>query len=401
MRGWAVLALALASLSQCSAGPHFDSTNRIGILAVGDTSYGESPILGWLSLDFSIQYQELPTNVEGVMSDVDARKLVRIYTPRTLERLLETYDILLMLEPRMWFSNREIRMFVDSIDLGMSTILTMWINDNGYLSLVQTELPAVYPQVFAPLFEPSDNLPYVVELEEGVPPVLTPFLGLGAERFTGSRARPINPKQGSTVWARAVKFGAGSTRTDEYIISWEYGDGEAMNWVFGSDFDESWFTVAGGNQYGADMVLNILYHTAGKPLPPGVEIVHNLRASFYRYSIEKKLLFGVIDFIDKFGVSTTGLEGGIARADEGRYDAERLFLEGDYEASYGRIREMVEELSNLNEGAIRAKDRALFWVYATEWSIVTGTALLAGFLLHTLMVRRRLYRPMGQTRLGR
>ena len=272
--------LTIAFVCQCHAAPHFDSRGRIGILAVGDTSYGESPILGWLSLDFSIQYQELPTNVEGVISDKDARKIVRIYTPRTLESLLETYDILVMLEPRMWSNDREIRMFMDSIDRGVSTILTMWINDNGYLSLVQTELAGVYAQEFAPIFEPSDNLPYVVELEESLPPVLTPFLDFGAERFTGSRARPINPKQGSTVWASALKFGAGSSRRDEYIISWEYGEGEALNWVFGSDFDEPWFTVAGGNQYGGGMVLNILYHMAGKPLPPSVEIVHNLRVSF-------------------------------------------------------------------------------------------------------------------------
>ena len=51
--------------------------------------------------------------------------------------------------------------------------------------------------------------------------------------------------------------------------------------------------------------------------------------------------------------------------------------------------------------AIQAKDNALFWIFVIEWFVVTGTSMVAGALLWSLMVRRRLYREVGETRLDR
>ena len=45
------------------------------------------------------------------------------------------------------------------------------------------------------------------------------------------------------------------------------------------------------------------------------------------------------------------------------------------------------------------KDRALMWIYIIEWFTVTATLFISGFLLWTLMVRRRLYGEVGVTRL--
>ena len=77
MSRWFLL-LSLLLLPACFGSPHYEATGRIGILCIGDTSYGESPILGWLSLDFAVQWQELPTDVGGVMTDEAAKKVTRI-----------------------------------------------------------------------------------------------------------------------------------------------------------------------------------------------------------------------------------------------------------------------------------------------------------------------------------
>ena len=394
-----VLCIALALVPACLATPHYDGTGKIGVLCIGDTSHGESPILGWLSLDFAVQWQELPTDVGGVMSDEAARKITRIYTPRTLERLLEGYDFLLLLEPRMeWFSGREMKRFKDSVGAGVGSLLTLWPDAEGYLSLVNSDLSEVYPQRFHPNYEGSDNLPYTVQIVDGRPPVLIPFIGVGIERFPGQKARTIHPKQGTTIWAKALKAGVLGSKEDEYVISWEYGEDDATTWIIGVDVDEQWFRTESGNEYGGDMVLNVLYYSVGKPLPPSLQLIHGLRSAFYRYDLEKKLVFSMMEFIDRFGANTASLEVKISEADGGKLGAERAYLEGDYEASYDRILVMISDLVALNDEAIRIKERALLWVYITEWSAVSGTMVLGGYVLYALMIRRRLYKEVLVTR---
>jgi len=57
-------------------------------------------------------------------------------------------------------------------------------------------------------------------------------------------------------------------------------------------------------------------------------------------------------------------------------------------------------LDDFEKDAIDLKNMALLWVYVIEWSIVTATALIAGFVLWSLMVRRKLYQEVGATRLA-
>ncbi len=379
--------------------PHFESTKRIGLLCIGDTSYGESPILGWLTLDFAVQWQELPTNVQGVLTNQEAIKMTRIYTPRTLERLLDQYDMLLLLEPKMqWFSLTEMDRFKRSVDAGVSVLLTMWGQDPGYLSLVQTELANVFPQDFPQVHKTAELAPFRIEVVENNPPVLDVFIPLGIERITGEDTRPMFPKQGSTVWAWANKPSLSKIPKDEFIISWSYGDNDAENWVIGIDVDESWFRRTSGNEYGGDLVLNMIYYSVGKELPPDILLVHQLRDSFHKYNIRKNLIFSTIDFIHDFGANTMELERAVGEADDGRSVARTLFLEGEYDASYQKIQEMIEKVIELNQEAVRLKERALLWIYLTEWFAVTGTAVLAGFVLYSLMIRRRLHREVGITR---
>jgi len=397
----AIFAAASLLLVTGHCAPHFESTNRIGLLCIGDTSYGESPILGWLSLDFAVQWQELPTDVQGVLTNEEARKVTRIYTPRTLERLLDQYDMLLLLEPRMhWFSLTEMDRFKRSVDDGVSALLTLWPDTEGYLSLVQTELASVFPQDFPQVYKNAEFAPFRIEVVENNPPVLDVFIPVGIERITGEDTRPMFPRQGSTVWAWANKPSLSRIPKDEFIISWSYGDNDAENWVIGIDVDESWFRLSSGNEYGGDLVLNMIYYSVGKELPPDIFLVHQLRDSFHNYNIRKNLIYSTIEFIDDFGANTIELERAIGEADDGRSVARDLFLEGEYEASYQKIQEMIEGITELNEEAVRLKERALLWIYITEWSAVTGTAVLAGFVLYSLMIRRRLYKEVAITRPG-
>jgi len=51
--------------------------------------------------------------------------------------------------------------------------------------------------------------------------------------------------------------------------------------------------------------------------------------------------------------------------------------------------------------AFKLKDDAMFYAYVIQWLVTSGTLLLSGSILYTLMVRRRLYKAMESTRFGR
>jgi dolichyl-phosphate-mannose--protein O-mannosyl transferase len=51
--------------------------------------------------------------------------------------------------------------------------------------------------------------------------------------------------------------------------------------------------------------------------------------------------------------------------------------------------------------AMELKDRSFMWIYISEWLAVTGTLFVTGFLVWTLMVRRRLYRDISVTKARR
>jgi hypothetical protein len=56
-------------------------------------------------------------------------------------------------------------------------------------------------------------------------------------------------------------------------------------------------------------------------------------------------------------------------------------------------------VAGFRDEALKLKDQALFWIYVSEWSVVTGTFLLCSFVVWSLMVKRRLYREVEETKL--
>ncbi len=57
----------------------------------------------------------------------------------------------------------------------------------------------------------------------------------------------------------------------------------------------------------------------------------------------------------------------------------------------------------VNVEAARLKERSLFWVwvYVIEWTVTSSALIISGFLVWTLMIRRRLYREARTTRMVR
>ncbi len=61
---------------------------------------------------------------------------------------------------------------------------------------------------------------------------------------------------------------------------------------------------------------------------------------------------------------------------------------------------MIGPLVEFELRTMKLKDEALFWVYVTEWVAVSGTGLLAGYMIYILMLRKALYKQVEVTRIG-
>jgi hypothetical protein len=147
-----------------------------------------------------------------------------------------------------------------------------------------------------------------------------------------------------------------------------------------------------------DIFLNIMLYSTGRELPTDILQVHDLRRKYWQFNEEKSLLISLFEFVDKFGANTRYLEEEIGEADrlkELSFDQYRRQL---YSEALSSIDGGIEIMLDISNRAMELKDRALFWVYLTEWSAVTGTLFVSGFVVYDLLVRRRLYREVDTTR---
>jgi hypothetical protein len=59
------------------------------------------------------------------------------------------------------------------------------------------------------------------------------------------------------------------------------------------------------------------------------------------------------------------------------------------------------DLRKATAKVMQMKDQAMLWIYLIEWTVVTATFAIGGVVLWSLMVRRRLYREVGETKFVR
>ena len=107
----------------------------------------------------------------------------------------------------------------------------------------------------------------------------------------------------------------------------------------------------------------------------------------------------MIEFIDSFGANLRPFEIQMAEMRNLQTEAEAAYIKGDLVEAQRLLRQADEQMRQLSNEMMRAKNRAMMWIFVIEWLTVTATGMICGFLLWTLMVRRRLYREVDATRL--
>jgi hypothetical protein len=147
-----------------------------------------------------------------------------------------------------------------------------------------------------------------------------------------------------------------------------------------------------------DFVLNHVYFLAQVKIPEDLQLIHQLRASFYEYFDQMAMTSGLLEFIDKFGANTRPVEEMLLESEAMKEDAELLYLRDDYSGAWESMSAVMERFDRISQESVKIKDRALMWVYMTEWLAVMGTLAICGSIIWALMVKRRLYKEVSVTR---
>ena len=164
------------------------------------------------------------------------------------------------------------------------------------------------------------------------------------------------------------------------------------------------WTPAGGvnflrwEHYG-DYALNVVLYVTGGRIPDDPQVVYEARRLMEDFRSQGETLNSVIEFVEKFGANMQEAEEMMAEAQEIRRRGDESYLEGEPGEAVSYLGEALVVMVDALDRAYKIKDEALLWVYLTEWLVVSSTGMICGFVLWTVMVRRRFYREAGQTRI--
>ncbi len=408
---WAAfLTVMLVTLAACQGEPRVDpDTGRIRLLVVGEiTSGGNVYVLSLIKSDPRINLYAAIRNGASAYPD-EAERLARIHAPRSEERYASDIDVVNFLDCPPWaFTDKQQGWIHDAIqEEGHGLLLVQMGWHSCHYAWWFCNRPDVW--MTSPIYEafPMDVIleklikgsPYM-EIMESTPVVDLPDLvnqpygpPAGAPATTeGTNTGLVVARPGSKVHTR-WRIGK-----EDAIVSTQYGNGTSLSLPMGwdhisPDFMRKW-------KYFIDFVLNSIYYAAGVPIPEDPELSHSLRAAFTQFSEQRTLMLSLIDFIDKFGANTAPLHTMLDGLEGKTYEASRLYMLGDYQGSLDAIHEALEGLKEVSKESTELRKKALLWVYITEWLSVSATSLICGFVLWTVMVRRRYYREVITTRLG-
>ncbi|MBU7004169.1 MAG: hypothetical protein HXS50_01285 [Theionarchaea archaeon] len=385
-------------------------------------SIGQIPLIGsWFEADPLTYPTYVPcsthlTNMDGDM----VKRFIRLYFPRNYDKLLE-YEYMVM--PGMdasYFTQKQQNMIHDSIlNDGLGAMQTRSVQSMASFlanewasSIISDAFPndadAVVSQRFA--WEHL-RMRFVINTNPNIPPIFTPYKDLeGVEPILTPGTTVIAiPKEGAVVTSYTIgnyPSGYPGAYPDPgfkapgwmpHTMYWTYGRGTTWTHHDMLGGDNYWQPAI--NPYVPDMIMAEFIFATGRELPEDVMLLHRLRRRFLEFRSTRGFIYSLLDFIDRFGANTDVVASRVAQISKSSQEGEQLYLQGNHVESRNVMISAQLELEATREDAMKLKDQALMWTYVIEWITVSGTLLLVGFALWTLMVRRRLYREVSTTRL--
>jgi len=385
----AILFAAILLIASVS-GRSDPSTGRIRVIMLGEINSGNVHFVQWIgdSPKFVLTRIACDINVAGSVSE--GKRLVRVYMPRTEERLVNHYDVaifedftpeVMRIEYLDWFQN--------SVAKGMGIALiefVNWLGTNEIQIWMTLRFYELFPaDVYMNNVEAILGRTYYRVLNEAGPLNLP---GIEDVPMNSGHHGDMGPRSGSTV--EAVWRGRGTPA----MVTSSYGQGSTLQLAHG------WDNIPTRDyRYMLDYIFNTVFCIAGEPYPDDLDLVHAIREQLVSYRQRRRATLAVLEFVEKFGANPSGAEQSLAIMEDSYAQASQHYIEADYEMAADILKDLAEGFPAIDEELMRTKDRALEWIYLIEWSAVSGVALICGSALWLLMVRGKLYHEVTATRM--
>ena len=178
------------------------------MMLLGDVGRGGSPINDWLEQDLIIDFFEIPM-AQRQMPDKDLIKFTQIYFPRTLERMLELYDMIVVCEEEELFTRftttKMHKLMYDAIKIeGVALFNSLPHESHEFNSWATNIMGELVPHEYADGYVQLSGGFRIGLSELDLPPIFSPFKELGIERYVGPHLGQLHPRIGSTEWARVI-----------------------------------------------------------------------------------------------------------------------------------------------------------------------------------------------------
>jgi hypothetical protein len=388
----AVLFIILLAYQASAMSPRRSEEGKVRVLYIGEPLGSRGAFRYMLQDPF---FDLTPVQAFTWLYDEETvQRSVRKYMPRRYSELVERYDVIsLVYAHRHAFKDKTIRWLRDAVvDDGLGMCLAgsrrFYYQDWLQLSLIGEVMPV----------EATKDGPVEMQcriralVPENPLMVSLPWSSIGGHgSFAGFN--PVKVKAGAEALAMLeTPFGSGNPG----LVWWDVGEGRSVtgtaHYVSGDNPFLDW-------EFFPDYGSNILLFVADVGIPPDHVIIHRIRNALWNLRNQRSLLVPISEFISKLGGNPTPVEAILNQVNGQRRDVDRMYLAYDFEGSLRLTNQLGTDLEGAIDLAYRIKDKTIFWIYMVEWSVLTGTSMVTGFIVWGLMVKRRLYREVRTTRL--
>ena len=376
-------------------------TGKIRILYAGDALGIRSPY-PYMKIEPGMVVTPIQTWAPNDPFGKLMQKQVRTYMPRTERGLKEGYDVMILSDAnREAFGSKLLSWMSDGVvEDGMGIIMiggaaSFEGRATVFASWTTTTVADTLPVEMLDHKYCDEVMKMVIVNQEAELVRTLPWDTLGNLGTFGEGHRTVL-RQTAHLVAEADTFSYGRL---PHLAWWDRGRGRGF--AMTTDWTPSGGMIFMGWIYYPDFCLNVVMFTAGKKLPDDVDIVYMIRRRIRDYVDIRATMNTMIYMVDKFGGNFAAVENAAMEIDGTKKDADWLYFNGEYDLALEAYDELLDEIDVKIEEARMIARQALFYVYLIEWAAVTGTFMLSGFIVYTLMIRRRMYAEVGITRLSK